>query len=103
MLALKDREDRGRSIRAHILTYMKSGRVDELRKAHQELEILQSLEEISDGVRCIFGCTTESLIPGRPPNRALCEPVYEKNPPGGDSPLPTGWFRCIVCGREFQP
>lgn len=46
MVQLKQREERGRSIRAHILTYIKTGRVDELDKAQDELAILRQLERI---------------------------------------------------------
>jgi hypothetical protein len=44
MLNLKEREERGRSIRNHILAYIKTGTLAELEKAENELAILMSLE-----------------------------------------------------------
>jgi hypothetical protein len=50
MLSLKEREERGRSIRSHILTYIKTGNLRELDKAQDELTILRDLEELAPGV-----------------------------------------------------
>ena len=46
MLPLKEREDRGRSIRARILDYIKSGRTGDLERARDELAILMRLEGV---------------------------------------------------------
>jgi len=47
MLPLKEREDRGRSIRGHLLAYIKTGRTGELERARDELVILMRLEGMS--------------------------------------------------------
>lgn len=44
MLTQKDRDERARSIRAHLLKYSKTGSVDELTAALAELVILMRLE-----------------------------------------------------------
>lgn len=46
MLPLKEREDRGRSIRARILDYIKTGRTGDLERARDELVILLRLEGV---------------------------------------------------------
>lgn len=51
MLPLKEREDRGRSIRARILDYIKTGRTGDLERARDELAILIRLEGVQSQAR----------------------------------------------------
>lgn len=47
MVSKKDRYERVRGIRAHLMVYMKTGRLDELDRAHDQLKILMDLEELA--------------------------------------------------------
>lgn len=64
MLPLKEREDRGRSIRARILSYIKSGATGELERARDELVILMRLEGVQLQARKPFDPDTD--VPGIP-------------------------------------
>lgn len=44
MVTVKEREERGRGVRNHVLVYTKTGRTEELEKALAELLILMRLE-----------------------------------------------------------
>ena len=47
MVSAKERDERGRSIRANILKYMKTGQLTWLNKAMAELKILVDLAELA--------------------------------------------------------
>lgn len=57
---------------------------------------------LDEPVTCPRGCTRPSLIPGRAPLPALCDPLYETHPEG-DAPAATRRFRCPACHYEHDP
>jgi hypothetical protein len=71
MVPLKEREDRGRSIRSHMLSYIKTGGTGELERARDELVILMRLEGLSLPARQPFDPDRDMpVIPGLTPEEA---------------------------------
>lgn len=64
MVPYKERDERARSIRAHLLAYSKTGSLTELGAAHAELVILMRLEGVPRKEPLTREQLTEGVVPG---------------------------------------